>query len=165
MPIVLDIEASGLGRGSYPIEIGYVLADGQSHCFLIKPLDDWRMWNDEAEGLHGIPREQLMAHGLDVVTAAETLNRALGGMTVYSDAWGNDQSWLALLFDCAERVQGFRLQALNQLLNEDQLAQWATTKKIVEREMAIGRHRASSDARVLQQTYQRIAAIAPNMRH
>lgn len=165
LPIVLDIEASGLGRGSYPIEIGYALADGGSHCFLIKPFDGWQMWNDEAEELHGITRAHLLSRGVDVVTAAETLNRALGGMTVYSDAWGNDQSWLALLFDCAERVQGFRLKALNQLLNEEQLAQWTATKHIVERELAIGRHRASSDALILQQTFQRVAATTQFVRH
>ena len=28
-PAILDIEASGFGRGSYPIEIGYYLPDGQ----------------------------------------------------------------------------------------------------------------------------------------
>lgn len=159
IPIVLDIEASGLGRGSYPIEVGYVLADGGSHCFLIKPFDGWQMWCAQAAELHGITREHLQARGLDVVTAAETLNRALGGMTVYSDAWGNDQSWLALLFDCAERVQGFRLKALSQLLNESQLAQWTATKQTVERELAIGRHRASGDALILQHTYRRVAAV------
>lgn len=165
IPVVLDIEASGLGRGSYPIEVGYALADGGSHCFLIKPFDGWQMWNEEAEELHGISREHLLSRGIEVVTAAETLNRALGGMTVYSDAWGNDQSWLALLFDCAERVQGFRLKALNQLLNEDQLAQWAKTKQIVERELAIARHRASSDALILQQTFRRVTAMAHAVRH
>ena len=155
IPVLLDIEASGLSRGSYPIEVGYVLADGRSHCFLIKPLDDWQMWDSSAERLHGISRAQLLLRGLDVVTVAETLNRALGGMTVYSDAWGNDQSWLALLFDRAERVQGFRLEALHALLNEKQLGLWTATKQAVECELAHGRHRASNDARVLQQTYLR----------
>lgn len=154
-PVLLDIEASGLGRGSYPIEVGYALADGRSHCCLIKPLDDWRMWNAEAEQLHGISRAQLLRRGADIVTVAETLNRALGGMTVYSDAWGNDQSWLALLFDRAERVQGFRLEALHALLSETQLRLWTATKRAVERDLALGRHRASNDARVLQQTYLR----------
>ncbi len=154
-PVLLDIEASGLGRGSYPIEVGYALADGRSKCLLIKPLDDWQMWDANAECLHGISRAQLRLRGLDVVSVAETLNRELGGMTVYSDAWGNDQSWLALLFDRAERVQGFRLQALRALLNEKQLGLWTATKQIVERELALGRHRASNDARVLQQTYLR----------
>ena len=154
-PVLLDIEASGLGRGSYPIEVGYALADGRSKCLLIKPPDDWQMWDANAERLHGISRAQLRLRGLDVVTVAETLNRELGGMTVYSDAWGNDQSWLALLFDRAERAQGFRLQALHALLSEAQLRQWANTKQAVEREMALDRHRASNDARVLQQTYLR----------
>ncbi len=154
-PVILDIEASGLGRGSYPIEVGYVVADGRSNCLLIKPLDDWRMWSADAEQLHGISRAQLQLHGLDVATVAETLNRELGGMTVYSDAWGNDQSWLALLFDRAERAQGFRLEALRALLSETQLSVWTKTKQAVGRELALGRHRASNDARVLQQTYLR----------
>lgn len=158
-PVLLDVEASNLGRGSYPIEVGYALADGRSHCLLIKPLDDWQMWDMEAERLHGISRAQLLRRGLDIVTVAETLNRALGGMTVYSDAWGNDQTWLALLFDCAERVQGFRLEALHALLSENQLRRWTETKRAVERELALGRHRASNDARVLQQTYLRTLAL------
>ena len=159
-PVLLDVEASNLGRGSYPIEVGYALADGSSHCLLIKPLDGWQMWDINAEQLHGISRAQLLLRGLDVVTVAETLNRALGGMTVYSDAWGNDQSWLALLFDCAERVQGFRLDALHALLSDTQLRLWDDTKQAVERELALGRHRASNDARVLQQTYLRTLTAA-----
>lgn len=163
-PVLLDIEASNFGRGSYPIEVGYALADGRSHCFLIKPPDDWQMWDAEAELLHGISRTQLQQRGIDVVTVAETLNRTLGGMTVYSDAWGNDQSWLALLFDRAERVQGFRLEALHALLSETQLSLWTETKQAVERELALGRHRASNDARVLQQTYLRTLTAASKAR-
>jgi hypothetical protein len=159
IPVILDIEASGFGRGSYPIEVGYALPDGRSHCFLIKPLDAWQMWSSEAEQLHGISRAQLFMRGVDVVAAAEMLNRALGGLTVYSDAWGNDQTWLAQLFDCAERVQGFRVQALSVLLNEAQLMAWAETRQAVERELALNRHRASSDARILQQTYLRTLAL------
>jgi hypothetical protein len=37
MPAMMDIEASGLDADSYPIEIGYVLPDGQAHCTLIRP--------------------------------------------------------------------------------------------------------------------------------
>lgn len=158
-PIVLDIEASGLGRGSYPIEIGYVLANGCSQCFLIKPLTEWQQWSAEAERLHGISRAMLQTNGRDIVTVAETLNRSLVGQTVYSDAWGNDRTWLAQLFDCAERVQGFRLAALSELLDDVQLNLWSHTKQVVAEEMAIGRHRASSDAFLLQQTYLRIMSI------
>lgn len=159
-PALLDIEASGLGRGSYPIEVGYVLPDGRSFCALIRPQDDWQRWDSSAERLHGISRAQLFLRGNDVVAVAEALNKQLGGMTVYSDAWGNDQSWLALLFDRAERVQAFRLEALRVLLSETQLSLWAATKQSVARDMALGRHRASNDARILQQTYLRTLALA-----
>ena len=30
-PIVIDVEASGFGKGSYPIEVGVVLPDGSRH--------------------------------------------------------------------------------------------------------------------------------------
>ena len=39
-PIVLDLEASGFGRGSYPIEVGLAMTDGHLVDYLIKPFDD-----------------------------------------------------------------------------------------------------------------------------
>ena len=50
-PTVLDIEASGFGRGSYPIEIGYCLPNGDTFCTLIKPEPEWQHWDAEAEKL------------------------------------------------------------------------------------------------------------------
>jgi hypothetical protein len=37
---VLDIEASGFGRHSYPIEIGYARDDGHAWCSLVRPAED-----------------------------------------------------------------------------------------------------------------------------
>lgn len=34
---MLSIEASGFGRGSYPIDIGFVLEDGEARCMLVQP--------------------------------------------------------------------------------------------------------------------------------
>jgi hypothetical protein len=34
---VIDVEASGFGRGSYPIEVGFVLPDGEAVCTLVRP--------------------------------------------------------------------------------------------------------------------------------
>jgi len=47
-PAVLDIEASGFGRDSYPVEIGYVLPDGQTWCTLIRPAPAWTHWDATA---------------------------------------------------------------------------------------------------------------------
>lgn len=154
-PAILDVEASGFGRGSYPIEVGFVLPDGRSHCLLIRPEREWLEWHAEAEQLHGISRAQLQRNGRSAFEVAQFLNDHLAGLTVYSDAWGNDQSWLALLFESAELRIKFRLETLRALLSEAQLQLWSTTKQEVELELELGRHRASNDARVLQLTFQR----------
>ncbi len=159
MPTILDVEASGFGRGSYPIEVGFVLPDGRSHCLLIRPEAEWLDWSLEAEQLHGISRVQLLQKGHSAYEVAQFLNEHLAGLTVYSDAWGNDQSWLALLFECAALRIKFRLDTLRALLSEAQLQLWSTTKQEIEREMELGRHRASNDARVLQLAYQRTLAL------
>ena len=56
LPTVLDIEASGFGRDSYPIEIGYVLPDGSGYCTLVHPEAAWTHWDPQAQRLHGITR-------------------------------------------------------------------------------------------------------------
>jgi len=155
LPAILDFEASGLGRGSYPIEVGYVLSDGHSNCMLIRPEPDWQNWDPEAEALHGISREHLLQHGRSVSEVARCLNNSLAGKTLYSDAWGNDQSWLALLFECAGMRAHFRLESLRSLLSEAQAQVWHSVRQTVIRESRLERHRASSDARMLQQTFLR----------
>lgn len=73
-PPIIDLEASGFGRGSYPIEVGIALENREIHSFLIKPEDDWTHWSDEAEQIHGISREQLQAEGMCIEDIALKLN-------------------------------------------------------------------------------------------
>ncbi len=157
-PLVIDIEASGFGAGSYPIEVGVAMPDGQVRCLIIRPEPEWQHWDSKAEQLHGISREILLEHGSLVVDVARQLNEWLQGETVYSDAWGNDSSWLALLFDAAGVSQRFKLESLRALLSEHQVSVWHTTKNQVSNETTGQRHRASTDAQVLQQTYMRTAS-------
>lgn len=63
-PVFGDIEASGLDEASYPIEIGWSLPDGRTRSFLIKPEPEWTHWDEAAEDLHGISREELEKSGL-----------------------------------------------------------------------------------------------------
>ena len=100
-PCIIDIEASGFGAGSYPIEVGTVLTDGSAYCSLISPEPDWRHWEHSAEGVHGITRETLREHGKPAAAVAQALNDRLRGHTVYTDAWYHDYQWLARLFDAA----------------------------------------------------------------
>ncbi len=152
---VLDIEASGFGAASYPIEVGVALADGRRWCSLIVPCADWTHWSAEAEALHGITRAQLRAHGRPVAEVARTLNRLLAGATVYSDGWVVDDRWLRRLYFAAAVPQAFTLSPLEAVLNEDQMAAWQGTREAVAGELAAPRHRASTDAFVVQETWYR----------
>lgn len=157
---VLDVEASGFGAGSYPIEVGYVLADGSAFCTLIRPADSWRHWQAQAEATHGITREILAAHGKSPRDVAQQLNEALRGLTLYTDCWSADWGWISRLFDEAELVPRFRLEDLRLLLTIEQANRWHAIKDAVVAEMALARHRASYDARILQTTLQRVRSPA-----
>lgn len=159
LPAIIDLEASGFGRGSYPIEVGFVSADGSLFCSLIQPDPSWSHWDASAEALHGISRELLFRHGRPLDWVAQQMNQRLAGQTVYSDAWGHDYSWISRLFDCAELVPAFRLQDLRTLLSEAEAGVWDQTLRQVRQEQQLQRHRASSDARVLQLTLLRIKQL------
>ncbi|MFC1750657.1 hypothetical protein ACFL2V_17835 [Pseudomonadota bacterium] len=153
IPIILDVEASGFGVGSYPIEVGVALLGGQSFCTLIRPEKEWSHWDEKAERLHHLKRELLQQYGKSVREVAEQLNELLDGQTVYSDAWGNDMSWLSLLFHHAEVTQRFTIDSLYSLLSIEQQEIWDRTKQQITDESALTRHRASADAKILQLTY------------
>lgn len=155
---VIDIEASGFGRHSYPIEIGFVRDDGHAWCSLVRPADGWLHWDAQAEGVHGITRPTLLQHGRPVGEIARRLNDDLGGRTVYCDGWAHDYAWLGLLFEEAGLVPRFRLESVNRLLDEPRLARLDTERQRAFAELGIARHRASSDARALQWALGRLAA-------
>ncbi len=156
LPAIIDLEASGFGKGSYPIEVGFVLPHGAMYCTLIVPAPHWRHWDAQAEGIHHITREILQAHGKAVPMVAQSLNQQLRGLTIYSDGWANDFSWLSLLFDEADMTPAFKLDNLRVLLSEGEAAAWHGCKQAVLAELQVPRHRASTDARVLQMTLKRL---------
>lgn len=155
-PPVLDIEASGFGRASYPIEIGYALPDGSSYCTLVAPPPDWTHWDESAAALHRISRDLLHERGRPVPDVARRLNEDLRGMTVYSDGWAHDYSWLGVLFDAAGQAPSFKLENIRKLLAENEAERWHDTKERVQAEVGLQRHRASADARLLQLTVLRV---------
>lgn len=154
-PGILDLEASGLGAGSYPVEVGVVLPDGRKYCSLILPACDWLHWDVQAEQLHGITRAVLISHGRAAREVAEDLNALVEGGTLYSDGWVVDSPWLNLLFFAAGVVPRFRLSPLEMILDEAQMLAWHGAKDTVLAEHADARHRASFDAFVIQETYWR----------
>lgn len=156
VPAFIDVEASGLGGRSFPIEVGLITAQGEMYCALVRPDASWKYWEEAAEAVHQITRPILDAHGKPLVDVAQRLNQLLRGQTVYSDAWGNDYAWLGKLFDAADLPMLFTLESSRKLLDDNEAARWAAVKEQVIVELKLARHRASSDAKVLQLTLFRI---------
>lgn len=155
-PTVLDVEASGFGRNSYPIEIGFVLPNGHAYCTLIRPEANWTHWDAQAEATHHIPRALILERGVPARQVAHTINEQLAGQTVYTDGWANDFSWVGALFDAADMSPSFKLENLRALLDDAQADLWHTVKAQISSERGMQRHRASADARLLQLTLQRL---------
>lgn len=156
----IDVEASGLGPHSWPIEVGWVFETGDPRSMLIKPADSWSMtaWEKPAEKLHGISPSNLVTDGRDPIESALILNAALGDAQVYSDAPDYDSFWLFRLYDAAGVRPNYRLNDLGDLLRPI----WPREPKELVELASIGAphvHRAAQDAKHLQEMY-RIACDA-----
>lgn len=152
-PIIVDIEASGFGSHSYPIEIGIALQNGDRFCSLIAPAPTWEHWDPSAEALHGLSRERLISHGKPPEEVCQSLNALLKGKTLYSDGWTVDYPWIRTLFYAGREEMKFSVSAIEMLLKEDDFKRWDNTKERIQQKVGAWRHRASSDAKVIQDTF------------
>jgi hypothetical protein len=118
LPFFLDFEASSLSGESYPIEVAWSLADGSIESHLISPSEvaDWTDWEMEAQSVHGISREELVAGGKSPLWVARRMNEQLAGKVVYTDAPRFDGRWLNRLFDACNLEPDFTLADSDDLL-------------------------------------------------
>jgi len=152
-PQIIDIEASGFGADSYPIEVGVVLSNGLRFSRTIRPLPDWTHWDPAAESLHGISRRELARDGHCPFQVAGKLNELLAGQTVYSDAWVVDQPWLDTLYNRVAIKREFFISPIETIVSESQIELWSKAMKQVGAQLGQRAHRALSDAMVIQETY------------
>jgi DNA polymerase III epsilon subunit-like protein len=141
--ICIDLEASGLGRESYPIEVAWKNDEtGEQDSFLINPdsAEDWHYWDDHAEEIHGIERKELKKKGLDIISACKRLNEKLKGKTLISDAVEFDFFWLSRLFQATGMNPSFQMAGLDRVLSKEQRIQFGFLAKAQRR-----RHRALDD--------------------
>lgn len=152
-PHIIDVEASGFGPESYPIEVGVIKSCGERYCTLIQPHERWSHWSKDAEELHGISRATLLKKGKAIRDVCFELNEFLGNDHVFTDAWSHDEAWLSRLYRRARIHPSFSVRAIEFILEEDQLLLWDHTKEIIAAKSSFPRHRASNDAYVIQQTF------------
>lgn len=152
-PPIVDVEASGFGPQGYPIEIGLVLPNGSKYCTLIKPVHYWTHWDDSAEQIHHISRDYIESHGKQVTEIALDLNEMLYDRVVYTDGWVVDKPWIDQIFMMAKTPRRFHVSALEMIMTESQIMLWDETKAKVIENLSLTRHRASSDAMIVQETF------------
>lgn len=150
----IDVEASGLGSKSWPVEVGWAFEEGEPQAFMIRPHDSWtdEAWDPQAERLHGLDRARLEREGVAPKEVCRALNEAFAGAEVYSDAPDWDGFWLFRLFSAAGVRQGFALRDFAWLMRP---LPRAHEPAILARAACLAprRHRAAADARHLQALY------------
>lgn len=108
---IIDVESTGLGVDSHPIEVGFLSLTGESDDFLINPLsvEHWTHWDFNSQDIHGISRDECIRDGLSVFDAAVRLNNQLNGCLVISDYAGHDSNWIDMIFEEANIERLFRI--------------------------------------------------------
>lgn len=163
IPSIIDIEASGFGAASYPVEIGVVLDNGRRLCCLIRPHASWKHWDEDAEKLHGISHKLLLSKGKEIQEVCLAFNGMLAGKTVYSDGWSHDSRWLRRLYEFSGMQCEFTLSPIESIATEEQLQCWDEVKaEIIKQTANLVRHRATNDALLVQQTFQKSAELVAN---
>ena len=108
----IDVEASGLNEGSFPIEIGWAVLGGTAGGLLIQPDATWSYdaWDDLAEEQHGIAWTALQNTGMPAGEVVECLNQVLpAGTLALTDAFEWDSYWVERLFDVATQARTCQL--------------------------------------------------------
>lgn len=143
----VDFEASGIAPDSYPIEIAVVHPGGEYQA-LIRPVRYWQHWSYDAQDMHQISRDQLVAEGKPAADIAQQLNELFSGQYLVSDA-REDSYWFEALYDAAELDPTFTVATVEQVVGPEHAA-------AIYYQMPIKRgHRALADATALRDTIER----------
>jgi DNA polymerase III alpha subunit (gram-positive type) len=154
--VMLDVEASGLGHSSYPVEVAFASSTGAQANFLIKPTTDWLEkgeWDKSAEKLHGLSQQQLLQKGDNIVSVAQQLNKYLCSKLVLCNDLTFDGFWLTQLFQAANTSVTFHLIDLSDLFDF-----WGEEKAHLYKEeygktLNTNEHRALPDAKRFVKAY------------
>jgi hypothetical protein len=123
MLVFLDFEASSLGKRSYPIEVGWVFADGRSRAYLIRPAEGWTDWDARSEAIHRISQARLLAEGTAHDLVAQDMIESLSGHDLVASAVSWDGKWMSALLRAAGLPRhSLRLRDSDALCRESALA-------------------------------------------
>lgn len=146
----IDFEASAIGAGSYPIEVGVCVwpapgAPIAGWSTLISPTPEWERhgeWNEVSAGIHDIPRADL-ATGMTPTEAVVALNLLLADVG-WCDGGAYDLDWARTLARASGVRAKFRIGHWDMLTRR--LDQFAYMRLARWMDRTVPRHRARDDA-------------------
>lgn len=155
-PIVfIDLEASGLDRHSFPVEIGWCGDDDiePPPSFLIRPNETWPETDAYHAGfaVHDIPYADLLARGVHLLDLPRRLDAAWTDAILTSDNVLHDTRWLRRAYDAIGRPMPWQLTGFDVIFAT--LSAWSDipVADVLKLTVAAKRlpvpHRAGADAR------------------
>lgn len=110
-PLIVDLEATGLGENSFPIEISWVNHKGKifTHFISVEGVDNVE-WDENISEINRITLEDL-EDGLSVNEVVALLEESIGDgeLVIYTDGVEWDEFWLRRLYSAAEcKFPGFK---------------------------------------------------------
>ena len=145
----VDLEASGLGEDSWPIEIGFAWIEGGRVRWaskLIRPEPGWprSAWSSESAVVHGITMTELH-RAEDAADVARWAAAVMGNRVVVSDAPSYDGVWLDRLLAAAGLVERPPLRDFDVLVSRRH--RWPELERVyAELDATPPPHRAGPDA-------------------
>lgn len=163
---IIDLEASGLSRNSFPIEVGIFLPtedENYSDSWLIKPAESWineRQWDFESEKIHNISLNHLKDNGLIGFDVCNKLNSLLNGTTIFSDAPDFDSMWINILFNEWKIERLFDIRGIYEAdikFRNVSYKEVRMLKEKIAKENNLTQHRASDDAFIISHMIKEIS--------
>lgn len=113
----IDIEASGLMAGAFPVEVAWLSAGGIGEV-LVSPSGIWdeTRWDPDAEAMHGLTLNEVKRRGRHPRVAAASLEAALSGRLVFSDSPVHDAAWADMLHQAGGVARSYRIETVGRLL-------------------------------------------------
>lgn len=130
----IDVEASGLHQGSFPLQFGWSGLNLMPKSVLVRPTVAWTqdLYDPLSFDIHGISYDDAMSSGHDVVEVAHLLNRELSGKVVATDSPGYDGGWIMELSVASNVPLAFKWSDFGQIFQSETLSpvfdRWCVSK-------------------------------------
>lgn len=113
----VDVEASGLMSGAFPVEVAWHTSAGRGEGML-NPSGHWdeSRWDADAEAMHGLTLPELRRHGRHPKVVAAALETALSGRIVFSDSPAYDLAWLDMIHAAGGVPRTYSVETVGRLI-------------------------------------------------